>query len=376
MHASPNKLESIQALRAVAALYVFLFHTKAPLPLWSPESAAAWMDFVRHGFMGVDLFFVISGFIMAWVCVLSGKSKDGPLAFSAKRFFRIAPPYWIATVVVLYVLGQKTVHDDLQTSLLFMPLDFEPAPFYGYAVHGVGWTLNYEMLFYALFAGSLLFGRFALIAVVLTIGGLVFGVPYWMGAELSANPGRVLDLTEPYYRMATNPMMLEFVLGIAAAIAYWLLRGRTPKAIAAAILAAGVGLMVWRMGWYDGGHSPVDLGVPAAILVLGAALAESAGILAVPKRAVWLGEMSFALYLVHSIVLQWLNQRMPAASGTGAIYGKLLFDFAAVLVASHYWYRFVETPSMRVGTVLAKAINRVKAACLAVASRSTALTTR
>ncbi|HBO83137.1 MAG TPA: acyltransferase, partial [Cupriavidus sp.] len=132
MHASPNKLESIQALRAVAALYVFLFHTKAPLPLWSPESAAAWMDFVRHGFMGVDLFFVISGFIMAWVCVLSGKSKDGPLAFSAKRFFRIAPPYWIATVVVLYVLGQKTVHDDLQTSLLFMPLDFEPAPFYGY----------------------------------------------------------------------------------------------------------------------------------------------------------------------------------------------------------------------------------------------------
>lgn len=316
------------------------------------------MSFVRRGFMGVDLFFVISGFIMAWACVLSGRPQDGPISFSIKRLFRIVPSYWIATVVVLYVLGQGTIHDDLRTSLLFMPLDLTPAPFYGYAVHGVGWTLNYEMLFYALFAAALVFGRFALICVVLAICALVFGVPLWFGSSISFDAHRGLDLAAPYYRMATNPILLEFILGIGAAAAYKALRDRLNTLSVVSILAVGVALMTWRMAAYGGGHSPVSLGLPAAILVLGCALAETAGIFKIPRRFVWLGEMSFAVYLVHSIVLQWLNKNMPTPVGTGAIYGKLLFDFAVVIVASHYWYRFIELPSMRCGVKISRALRR------------------
>ncbi|MBN6210689.1 acyltransferase [Ralstonia pickettii] len=351
-----GKLESIQALRAFAALYVFIFHTKAPLPLWSPESSAAWMDFVRRGFMGVDLFFVISGFIMAWVCVLSGRSNDGPVGFGVKRIFRIVPPYWLSTVVVLYVLGQNTIHDDLRTSLLFMPLDLTPAPFYGYAVHGLGWTLNYEMLFYGIFSIALFFGRFALIAVVLAICALVFAVPLLLGAPISFDTYRVLDFKEPYFRMATNPMMLEFALGIGAAVSYKALRGRLNRSAVIAVLIAGAAWMAWRMAAYNGIHSPLFVGMPAALLVLGAALAEAEGLISVPKRAVWLGEISFAFYLVHSIVLQWLNKNMPAPVGTGATYGKLLFDFGAVLVASYYWYRFIEAPFMELGTRIARVL--------------------
>jgi hypothetical protein len=354
MAANPSKLESIQALRGFAALYVFLFHAKIPLPLWSDEASAAWLSIVHRGFMGVDVFFVISGFILAWTGVLSGKPNGGPVAFGIKRLFRVAPPYWIATLLVLYIFSMENKPDDLARSLLFMPLTGQEPPFYGYALHQVGWTLNYEMFFYVLFCGALFFGRYALAVVGAVLVGLVFGAPIFAGGDISFDAGRVLELPRNYLRLATNPLVLEFALGILCAWLFKVLRGRIPKGAVGSLLVAGVALMVWRMLAHEGIYGVVGLGLPAAVLLLGAVLSEDAGLIRIPRQLTWLGEMSYSIYLIHPIIVGIGIWKMAPPAGTGGLYGKLLFELGAILIAAHYWHRWIEQPSMRLGSRLAK----------------------
>jgi len=370
--APTSKFESIQALRAIAALYVVLFHVRVPLQLWSPEASQLWLNFQLRGYMGVDLFFVISGFIMAWVCVLARDAAENPIVFAVKRAFRVVPPYWIATVLWLYIMGRDASSESLWRSLFFRPQVVDEAPFYGYATLIVGWTLNFEVFFYALFGAALLFGkRFSLPLAVLAILGLVVGVPLSMGSSGAMYVDRVVDLARPYFRMATNPMMLEFAIGICTAVIYSKMRGRTPQALAGAILAIGAAAFAWRMATYGGGHGghhPLKLGIPAAALLLGAVLAEDAKLIRIPKTAVWMGQISFAIYLVHPIIITWVISRlMPTPAGPGALFGQLIFMIGFVLMASHYWYRFIEEPSQRVGLWLAKGWRQITTAALRAA---------
>jgi peptidoglycan/LPS O-acetylase OafA/YrhL len=345
-----TKLESVQALRGFAALYVFTFHAKIPLPLWSEDASATLLHITNNGFMGVDIFFVISGFIMAWVAAM--RSNDGPLAFALKRFFRVAPPYWIATCVTLYLLVTGNTSDGLLKSLMFYPLSSHGGPFYGYALLNTGWTLNYEMLFYALFCASLLFGRYSLIALVIAICGLVFGFPILSGDGFSVDVTRQLSVSEPYLMLATNPILLEFVLGIGCAVIYSKLRGKTPKVVAAVLLALGISLMAWTTT-RDGINSGIEVGIPAAVLLLGSLLSEDSGLLRVPRFASWLGEISFSFYLVHAAIVQLVRYKVPPPLGSAGTYGQMLFELGIILLVASCWHRFIETPSARLGISLA-----------------------
>ncbi|UWF59409.1 acyltransferase family protein [Brucella sp. 2716] len=357
---STSKLESIQALRGFAALCVFFFHAKIPLALWSDEASAELLRVTSHGFIGVDVFFVISGFIMAWVTVLSGRPHDKPLAFATKRFFRVAPPYWIATAVALYLLTTGNTAEQLQRSFMFLPLSNEDPPFYGYALLTIGWTLNYEMLFYALFCAALLFGRFALAAVCAAICGLVIAVPILCGADgLNLSVLRPVNFTDPWFSLATNPLLLEFVLGIVCAAMYAKLRGRTPKTAAGALLAIGAAMMAWAFNTVT--ESGLQAGIPAAVLLLGAVLVEDVGLLKVPRVAVWLGEISFSFYLVHAAIVSLILYKVPPPLGSAGTYGKLFFMLAIILIVAHHWHRFIEMPSARLGVALAARINQVRA---------------
>src|SRR5882672_247790 len=135
-------LDSVQALRALAALCVVVYH----------------VDFVGRGAFGVDIFFVISGFI---ICHVTAKDHDG---FLRKRLIRIVPLYWAGTLC-LYCLGlvaprllqSEPTLSGLVNSLLFIPYAKEGGRVY--PILFLGWTLNYEMFFYALFACALALNR-------------------------------------------------------------------------------------------------------------------------------------------------------------------------------------------------------------------------
>ena len=144
------RLVGIEYLRACAATAVMLFH----YALASGYSGAL----VALGQFGVDVFFVISGFIM-WTV---SRDEASPAGFLLRRIVRIAPLYWLATLAAALVtteggvtLGLGAPAGDLAKALFFIPAYSARSPDVVEPILSVGWTLNLEMAFYALFAASL-----------------------------------------------------------------------------------------------------------------------------------------------------------------------------------------------------------------------------
>jgi len=169
------RMDSIQALRAIAAIAVVFCHAQGHLIGFQKKYGLgdAWLNLVdpfRVGQCGVDIFFVISGFIMALVTNDMHKRKGAIEDFAQKRLVRIFPPYWIWTFVMLFLLFFFPQFFSIRTfalkeavlSLLLIP--YSPSSANTSPVLSVGWTLSYEMYFYALVCVGLLFSRKQFIA--------------------------------------------------------------------------------------------------------------------------------------------------------------------------------------------------------------------
>ncbi len=297
-----DKLLSVQALRGVAAMLVLIFHMEAMFREggpWPREIGAFW----GRGFAGVDLFFVISGFIMVYV------TRDiAPSARAAGRFFydritRIYPLWWVfAGLMMLYYLtayGQAAAPDKasgaevmsyIVKSLLLVPQHGDP-------VLGVGWTLIHEMLFYLLFTIGLLFSRKFL---PLWLG--VWGLLILASLSLGRLPIHATNLLE----LIISPLNLEFILGAAVAI---ILGTFTPRQgglwLGLGVLTFAAALLVYP----DNKLLPFNLtrvicfGLPGAAIILGAVILERQGRLKIPNALVKIGDWSYSLYLSHLLVL-------------------------------------------------------------------------
>jgi peptidoglycan/LPS O-acetylase OafA/YrhL len=202
-YASTETLYSVQYLRAAAALAVVYYHVSA----LSQETWGLDPERIDHvGAAGVDLFFVISGFVMAMIVGRPG-AFDGR-EFWVRRIARVVPAYWVITFAVFALawfmphLFNSTTADvyTLMTSLSFLALDQGGGNTTPLLV--VGWTLNYEIFFYAI--------------VALTAG--LFGDRRLHGASLLLIALVVLGLwfvpEDPSLAFYTDPILLEFVFGI------------------------------------------------------------------------------------------------------------------------------------------------------------------
>lgn len=282
-----GKLRSLEMLRAFAALLVVMFHTQtifAPLAGRVPFG-----DAFGAGYRGVDLFFVLSGFIIAHVHGGDLGRPDRLPNYAFNRVARIYPAVWIMTALAigLYSAGfggaakaTKLAPTAVAASALLLPQ-------HGDALVNVSWTLTYELFFYALFAVAIVHRRAGLAALLL-----------WQGATaLATLSGADLGLAGYYLRS----LCLEFGVGLACA---WWLR-RSPSAVTGpsawfAMLAAGTfsfaaGMSLDRaIGWAG---VPCALGAGAIILAL--VRLEQAGRFRVPDLLVLLGGASYAIYLVH-----------------------------------------------------------------------------
>lgn len=285
-------LRNIQALRAVAAFMVVCVHLQvlammggAPIGLTYPGNA------------GVDLFFVISGFIMVFT---TGRKPQGPVAFFASRVRRIAPLYWSMTLAVFLVawlaprLIQNTPSDleRLAASLLFVPMQridgsMQPVVF-------VGWTLNFEMAFYALFALGLLAPR-RRAGVLTTVGALALAVAWGWAARPSS----------PMLGFYTRPMVLEFGLGMLLGLAWPRLNPpeRLVWPLAAAAAVAFAVMLAAPSLWPEVDRLFV-FGLPATVIVAAGLALERRGRAARWRWLQALGAASYAVYLSHFFVTQ------------------------------------------------------------------------
>jgi peptidoglycan/LPS O-acetylase OafA/YrhL len=295
-------LHHVQALRFVAAAMVLLSHLQHEVPSIAGvahDGYVPWRPVFFAG--GVDIFFVISGFIMYTIAAADFGRPGAAREFLVRRLLRVLPPYWLFTtamVVAAVAFSSHVAHSQLTlvhvlASYFFIPV----ANAYGklFPVLILGWTLNFEMLFYVVFTVGLLFSRRRGLAV---IGGVIalLGVT---GLVVSAPPGP--------FAFWCNPIVFEFLMGIGLAWARQ--RGVTWAPVAAiASVLAGVLVMVlaMRAGWAD--HlwlaRPLWMGVPACLVCAGAVFVREQGAPGPVLRALMFGgDASFAIYLSHPFTL-------------------------------------------------------------------------
>ncbi len=178
---APQKLTTLQALRAFATLNVVMLHAQIAADAAGIEPHLLGVP-SGQGASGVDLFFVISGFIMVHV---QGARRPSPAAFPRERPMRVAPLYWALTLLLwALLLAAPSLFARFHTSagqvLVSLPF-LSQRPGHGVPAFYVRWTLELEMMFYALFAASLLLpdlrASAAATAGFPAVGIVAFGLP-------------------------------------------------------------------------------------------------------------------------------------------------------------------------------------------------------
>ncbi|WP_434695316.1 acyltransferase [Pseudomonas sp. Z1-14] len=304
MRKESGKLDWVQALRGIAALLVVLCHAREYLA-GSPNYPII-ESVLLPGAMGVDLFFIISGFIMVYSTRKATGTLDDVRDFAIKRFSRIWPTYTVATILWVFIadvgISYFASTDNwivFLKSIFFIPVK-DMAPLYFAPIIPLGWTLNFEMYFYAVFGVSLLFKRFRLIAMITWIGITVVALPM-LTRVFSFSPFTFYTFTPNYLNLTANPIILEFVAG--ALIGYLYLESWAiikNKVIAINLLAASAGFVIWYN--YSGPaylHGITNWGASLAVMVLVLAIVSKTVDIKIPAVLAWLGKISFSLYLTH-----------------------------------------------------------------------------
>jgi peptidoglycan/LPS O-acetylase OafA/YrhL len=333
------KLNNIQVLRAFAAAAVVVFHTGFAFPLLRP-----------FGSFGVDVFFVISGCIMARILdPASGSSSD---FFFRRRVLRIVPPYWFFTILLYLaalrvpeIMGSTRANlVDLLKSLFFIPFTkdsglIQPLLF-------IGWSLNYEMFFYLALAIGLLFHK---------------RYSAWIGAAivlatmLACKPLAAHSVLAQFY---SRDISIEFVLGI---LSYYLCRAipahtaRRLRLPALAVCLASALLLIATQAIFPRDVFPFNssrvltLGTLSFLLVTWASLLSQADWDTRIPVLVLIGDASYILYLIHPYCeytldrvfarrLHWLKLN----TASGAFAGVALSILLAVVL-----HLYCERPTVR-----------------------------
>jgi exopolysaccharide production protein ExoZ len=330
-------LVSVQVLRAVAAIAVAVAHFGQVNGIPDPG--------LSFGAAGVDIFFLISGFIMVHSSARHFAKPMASRIFIVRRLARIVPLYWTVTsfgfLLFLFLVNRNATLTQAQVacSFLFLPCGSDT----GAPIYGVGWTLNYEMFFYAIFAFVLFLPRRMAIASL----GLVLALGITIEQKFS------LSLPFLYW---FNPIVLEFSFGATLGLLY--VEGlRAPPRMCAVIIALGVisfSLICFLWGGYvSAAWSPepylpraVALGVPALCIVSGCVLSsrvkKSHGLFS--KVFVKLGDASYSIYLLHPLIGFFV---VVYGWRFGNQYLSIAADFAFLLPMSLLSYSWFERPAQR-----------------------------
>ncbi len=292
-----QKLISIQVLRGISAMLIVVHHYMQQFYNFSSTNVIG--DFFSdYGSFGVDIFFTLSGFIMAHTLLLKGTDY---ISFAKNRFLRVVPNYWFYTLLIV-ILGMLNteIHSSsanfntIVQSLLFIPHE-NPDPILGvYPTLTVGWTLNMEMFFYSVLTLVLLLkGTMVKKCIVAIMALVVLPFIYKMiGWEF-------------YQSVAGNPKLFEFSAGIVIGIVYVLhakfFHCLLLKSISVVFLLATIYLTLPEI--------MVNVIISTLILYFTLVLNESFNLEnAFIRFWVYLGEISYSIYLSHAIVIPiiWL----------------------------------------------------------------------
>ncbi|WP_410589804.1 acyltransferase family protein [Amycolatopsis sp. lyj-23] len=349
----PAQLRSLTGMRFIAAFMVFAFHTGF-IGMYPGVQATMNKVLWQAGFLGVGFFFLLSGFVLTW----SFRPSDTTRAFWRRRIFKIFPNHlttFIAAALLLAFVDDVVLNGRDAILNVFLLQAWAPDMNVRGNYNGVAWSLSCELLFYISFPlvvrwiGKIRPNRLwawvgALVAVIFTIPFLTTLFPSAPLLDYSD----VTDLEIWSIYQAPLPRMLDFTVGILLArivlTGQRLPLGRAGSAVLVAI-AYGASQFV-----------PHTFGLVALMVVpLGLLIAATAKADAEGKKSwlgsrpmVWLGDVSFAFYMWHSLLL-WYGYM--TVFGPATTLGGALAEMAAIFVVTLFvaWlqYTLVEHPIMR-----------------------------
>lgn len=285
-----NHFNNIQALRGIAALFVLIEHVR----------------FLNCGAFGVDIFFCISGFMIMF------STHEVKKGFLTKRLIRILPLYYLMTLgtyallVLFPSLFEQTTANlaFLIKSLLFIPFDIGQGIIQ--PLMRIGWTVNCEIFFYLIFA------------ICQSISHRYRGVISSIVLLIMVGMGQLLSPVGAVFAFYSQPVMLEFTLGI---LLYYLIWGIYEKHAGKALpqwlsyvclvlsfVLLGILAITKQHANILGFGRLILWGIPAMIIVF--CIFISNFYLKMPKILVWVGNISFSLYLIHYYPVMFLDRKV------------------------------------------------------------------
>ena len=322
-----DRLPGLQVARAIAALSIAYFHSWVALTRFPKDTAYQLPILTSYGWLAVDVFFAISGFV---ICLVASKPTFSQVPFFTKRAFRLYP-LWIATLTAFAILA-LTWRKPMETETFgyfFYSATLLPTEHYPF--YDIGWSLQHEMLFYLLAALVIPFIGILGLAVVLaavTLLSHLIGMP-WVFSNLAI-----------YYP--------EFLAGVLA----FALRPRLARfgAVTPLILGA-IGLWFFMAIWGGRPYIPVAL----FFLILGFVSIRESGW---TKPFVAAGDASYSIYLIHPIVFTVASALVSKLSPPIWAEEPIRIGcFAIILALSLFSFRYFETPMIRLGNGLARRLD-------------------
>ncbi|MBT2526258.1 acyltransferase [Streptomyces sp. ISL-99] len=362
-----QKLPSLTGLRFFAAFLVVLSHVGVNLlPRVAPDQIFAFRLLHEAGAFGVSFFFILSGFVLTWVA----RDDDSVGRFWRRRFFKIYPNHLVTVLAALLLAAAAghalTARDAGATLLLVQTWIPDMKLQFNLWSNTPTWSLSCELLFYLAFPWLLKLLRKIPPARLWLAFGVVYAVIWavplvasWLPKSGGIHPGTGQNWFSMWFMTFFPPVrMLEFVLGIVVALI--VVNGRWIR------LPLAVALVFPLVPFVATGYMPNELGfvaltaLPLAFLVAATAAADigsSSGRTWLGGRTmVFLGEISFALYLVHWLVVVygWIGRTSPtwgAKPGAPSTWPEVLglagLTIATSLVLAWLLYVLVERPVMR-----------------------------
>lgn len=321
-----QRLEWLEVMRGLAACWVLVHHAMQSAGHFlglNIDNASGRL--LGNGYLGVDFFFVLSGFIIAFATRRLLVRGGGVGDYFQARLLRIYVPY-LPVGIGMYLLylalpamseGGRT--PGFLTSMTLLPSD-SPAAL------SVAWTLVHEMIFYVAF--SLVFVSRRVLWIALALWAIAIGLAWFLGGEYSRA-----------WNYFLSPLNLYFLLGVLIHKASRHVRlGGGVVVLLALVGASIVGIQAWQMtpdrGW---------VGVGFGLLVLAAA-SPASGRLAPARLLVMIGAASYAIYLVHNPLLS-IAARVAARVDLDGVEGLIAISTAALLGGLLYW-RLYEQPAL------------------------------
>jgi exopolysaccharide production protein ExoZ len=334
----PKKLNSLQAGRGIAALMVVLYHANGRYGFGGRHLLGHIFSF---GFAGVDFFFVLSGFIIAYTSFHLIGRENGLQVFARKRILRVYPIYWLYLTVAVFAgyffYQDNHVLDNFWKTILLLPDH--------HFVIATSWTLPFEIFFYFVFA-LVVFSRWSLVVVIpIAVISIINAVLQNIGGYGIFHDKLLNDLCSPFN--------VEFLLGFLSYKIY----NKIGKPVISSLLLLVVAAMVLEILYFKRadygeiypGMRVLPFGLLAFAAVTAFAALDHLDLFKAPAFLVTLGDASYTLYLIHANIFNFLYDQLfaPAKLSEEAVMILMEFVVPATVVLSFILYKYVEKPLLK-----------------------------